>query len=126
MELANGYLDIQRGRFGDQLIVQLNIDDAVLGARVPVFLLQPLLENAIEHGKFEDKPTTIRVNAGRENGMLHIGVADDGPGMGQTMREGIGLSNTRARLRHLYGSRATIILDGAGPGGRVDIRIPIS
>src|SRR5579862_5233530 len=65
LEFVNDYLDIQRGRFGDQLIVRLEIDQAVLGARVPVFVFQPLLENAIEHGKFDDKPTTVRVTAGR-------------------------------------------------------------
>jgi LytS/YehU family sensor histidine kinase len=125
---VNDYLDIQRGRFGDQLIVNLQVDTAVLDARVPVFLLQPLLENAIEHGKFEDKPTTVSVIATRDNGMLRLAVADEGPGVGNNgpMREGIGLSNTRARLRHLYGSRATITLDAAGPGARVEIRIPMS
>lgn len=128
MEFVNDYLDIQRGRFGDQLIVRLDIDPGTLGAKVPVFLLQPLLENAIEHGKFEDKPTTVSVIAGRDNGMLCLAIADDGPGVGHygPPREGIGLSNTRARLRHLYGSRATIALDAAGPGARVDIRIPMS
>ena len=53
LAFANDYLDIQRGRFGDQLAVHLAIDPAVLNACVPVFLLQPLLENAIEHGKTE-------------------------------------------------------------------------
>lgn len=128
MGFVNDYLDIQRGRFGDQLIVRLDVDRAVLKARVPVFLLQPLLENAIEHGKFEDKPTTITVAAGRDNGMLRIAVADDGPGVNGNgpLREGIGLTNTRARLRHLYGSDASIALDAAGPGVRVEIRIPMS
>jgi two-component system, LytTR family, sensor kinase len=126
MEFVNDYLDIQRGRFGDGLIVRQDIARDALDVRVPVCLLQPLLENAIEHGKFDEKPTTVIVSAGREHGMLRIAVADDGPGVGQPMHEGIGLSNTRARLRHLYGSRATIALDGAGPGARVEIRIPVS
>ena len=52
----NDYLEIQRGRFGDQLTVRLDVDPAVLDARVPVFLLQPLLENAIEHGKSRGQP----------------------------------------------------------------------
>jgi signal transduction histidine kinase len=65
--------------------------------------------------------------------MLRITLADDGPGVaggnGTSVREGIGLSNTRARLHHLYGSRATVELgaahtSGASPGTRVEIRIP--
>jgi two-component system LytT family sensor kinase len=125
---VNDYLDIQRGRFGDQLIVRLDVDPAVLQVSVPVFLFQPLLENAIEHGKFEDRPTTVSVVAGRENGMLRIAIADDGPGMSASVppREGIGLSNTRARLRHLYGPGATIDLSAAAHGALVEIRIPMS
>ena len=128
---VNDYLDIQRGRFGDRLTVQLAIDPAVLDARVPVFLLQPLLENAIEHGKSDDTGTTIWLSASRDGDRLHITLADDGPGMGDhaPVREGIGLGNTRARLHHLYGSRATVELGVAhrmngSPGTEVEIRIP--
>lgn len=128
---VNDYLDIQRGRFGDQLSVQLAVDGAVLNARVPVFLLQPLLENAIEHGKSDDQHTTIALCAGREQDMLCVTLEDDGPGVGDSapVREGIGLRNTRARLHHLYGSRATVELGPAhgktnSRGARVEIRIP--
>jgi two-component system, LytTR family, sensor kinase len=126
LEFVNDYLDIQRGRFGDQLIVEQRIDPNVRNVQVPVFLLQPLLENAIEHGTFEDKPTTVTLAAHRVDGMLHITLADDGPGVRDGAREGIGLMNTRARLRHLYGPRATVSLGPAGPGARVEIQIPVS
>lgn len=128
---VNDYLNIQRGRFGDRLKVQLAVDPAVLNARVPVFLLQPLLENAIEHGKRDDKTTTISVCAGRERDMLNVTLEDDGIGLGDgaSVREGIGLRNTRARLHHLYGPRATVQLGPAhgtadSRGARVEIRIP--
>jgi len=125
------YLDIQRGRFGDQLKVKLAVDPAVLNARVPVFLLQPLLENAIEHGKRDDKTTTISLCASRERDMLNVTLEDDGIGVGDgvPVYEGIGLRNTRARLHHLYGPRATVQLSPAhgradSRGARVEIRIP--
>jgi len=131
LAFVNDYLDIQRGRFGDRLIVRLAIDPAVLNARVPVFLLQPLLENAIEHGKSDDECTTVALSASRERDMLHITLTDDGPGVGGSVpvREGIGLGNARARLHHLYGPRATVELGAAHgktewPGARVEIRIP--
>lgn len=131
LAFVNDYLDIQRGRFGDQLTVQLAVDPAVLNARVPVFLLQPLLENAIEHGKSDDKHTAISLCAAREQDMLCITLEDDGPGVGDSapVREGIGLRNTRSRLHHLYGARATVELGSAqgeteSPGARVEIRIP--
>jgi LytS/YehU family sensor histidine kinase len=131
LAFVSDYLDIQRGRFGDQLSVRVDVDPAVLSARVPVFLLQPLLENAIEHGKSDDNRTTIALSAVREHDMLHVTIVDDGPGVGDSarVREGIGLRNTRARLHHLYGPRATVELGPAyakreSRGARVEIRIP--
>lgn len=132
-ELAyvNDYLDIQRGRFGDRLVVTVTVDPDVLEARVPVFLLQPLLENAIEHGKSDDRTTTITLTAGRSGDRLAITLVDDGPGVVERLplRPGIGIGNTRARLHHLYGQRATLELcvPLATPhhGTRVEIRIPL-
>ena len=82
LAFVNDYLEIQRGRFGDQLTVRLGVDPMVLDARVPVFLLQPLLENAIEHGKGDDNRTTISVSAGREDDRLCVTLEDNGPGIG--------------------------------------------
>lgn len=125
------YLDIQRWRFGDQLSVRLDVDPAVLDARVPVFLLQPLLENAIEHGRSDDRHTSVVLSAAREREVLHLTLEDDGPGVagGGQLREGVGLRNTRARLHHLHGSGATVSLgaahrETASPGARVEIRLP--
>ena len=128
------YLDIQRARFGDRLIVTLDVDAGAAEARVPVLLLQPLVENAIEHGWPEkDATTTIALHAAKTNGVLRLSVEDNGPGTvnsGQ-LREGIGLSNTRERLRRLYGDRAAMQLGAARPndtpaGTRVEITIPFS
>jgi len=128
LAFVDDYLDIQRSRFGDRLNVLLEIDRAAFRARVPVFLLQPLLENAIEHGKSDDKPTNIVMTATREADTLRIRLVDDGPGVtnGSSLHEGIGLGNTRVRLQHLYGSRAAVTLGTADGhnGARVDIRIP--
>ncbi len=130
LAFVNDYLDIQRGRFGDQLRVEVTVDPAVLDARVPVFLIQPLVENAIEHGKTDDACTTIVLSAGRQHDMLHITIVDDGLGFGDGAPrvEGIGLGNTRARLNHLYGPQATVELHGrpGSPGTRVEIRIPFA
>ena len=131
LTFLNDYLDIQRVRFGDQLVIHVDMEPSALGARVPVFLLQPLLENAIEYGESDDGHTTIRLSARREGDQLVIRVEDDGPGVARVspVREGVGLGNSRARLRHLYGSRATVELsaqrDGSRlQGTRVVIRLP--
>jgi len=133
LAFVEDYLEIQRGRFGDQLMVRIGVDPMVLDARFPVFLLQPLLENAIEHGKADDDRTTIALSAGREDDQLRVTLEDDGPGVGDgaMVREGIGLRNTRARLHHLYGAAASVRLGTASGaagwrGTRVEIRIPFS
>ena len=133
LAVVDDYLDIMRGRFGDQLMVRIGVDPAVLEARVPVFVLQPLLENAIEHGKGDDNRASLSLSAGRDNGDLRIVIEDDGPGLGDAtiIQEGIGLRNTRARLQHMYGSAASVQLrseDGPAQarGTRVEIRIPFS
>ncbi len=128
------YLDIQRARFGDRLVVTLDVDAGAADARVPVLLLQPLVENAIEHGWPEkDATTTIALRAARSDGVLRLSVEDNGPGAGDSgkLHEGIGLSNTRERLRRLYGNRAAMQLGAARPNGtptgtRVEITIPFS
>jgi hypothetical protein len=127
------YLEIQRVRFGDRLVVHVDIDPAAATARVPVLFLQPLVENAIEHGG-SDRPggTSIVVRASRSDGTLQLSVEDDGagPGIGALPVEGIGLRNTRERLRKLYGDRASLALRSARPdepgagGARVEISIP--
>jgi two-component system, LytTR family, sensor kinase len=126
---VNDYLDIQQGRFGDRLAVRLSIDPDVLRARVPVFLLQPMLENAIEHGRSNGR-CTIDLHVRRDAEMLDISLTDGGAGVSRRIaaRERIGLGNTRQRLFHLYGPHASIDLgrarENAGSGGRVHIRIP--
>jgi signal transduction histidine kinase len=129
LAFVTDYLDIQRGRFGDRLVVDLSVEPAVLGARVPVFLLQPMLENAIEHGKSDDR-CAVALRIARDGDMLDITLVDNGPGMPAAHggRERVGVGNTRQRLLQLYGARASIELgytpNGAAAGGRVHIRIP--
>src|SRR5205807_2186885 len=95
-------------------------------ALVPAFFLQPLVENAVRHGiepKSEAGVLTIR--ARRDGAVLRVSVSDNGAGLpgGQPPREGIGLANTRARLRELYGDAARLDLRDAG-GLTVEITLP--
>jgi LytS/YehU family sensor histidine kinase len=133
LQFLSEYLEIQRARFGERLSVRLAVEESVLDTLVPAFLLQPLVENAIEHGESDDGQTTILVCVRRQQDSLQIGVEDHGPGLVASgpVREGVGLSNTRARLHHLYGVDATLELRAAGgsatsPGARVDVRIPLA
>jgi signal transduction histidine kinase len=127
LEFLQRYLEIMGLRFGDRLTVTLDIDPNVLDARVPTLVLQPLVENALRHG-FGDgmRAGQVRVTVMPDGDMLRCEVVDNGGGIKQNgAREGIGTSNTRARLRHLYGERFTLELT-ANPGGgaRVSLAIP--
>lgn len=127
LELLGRYVDIQRARFGDRLDVRLQIDSAARGALVPIFILQPLVENAIRHG------LSARINAGRidvtarrEGSHLTIEVRDDGIGLtAGELREGVGLGNSRARLTELYGpAHGFEVANADGTGTVVRLSIP--
>jgi two-component system LytT family sensor kinase len=131
LALLNSYLDIERTRFHDRLTVRMDIDSNALDACVPMFLLQPLVENAIRHGIAQrPSPGTIQVSAERKNGTVELCVKDDGPGFPEaasaTETRGIGLSNTRARLRQLYHESYSFDLINPAEGGLVvTVTIPL-
>jgi two-component system LytT family sensor kinase len=101
--------------------VRLAIADDVRDARVPSFLLQPLVENAIRHGIApRSEGGRIEIIASRTDGQLTVLVQDNGQGfVGTTIREGLGLRNTRARLEQLYGAGDHLTLAQAPGGGTV-------
>jgi LytS/YehU family sensor histidine kinase len=105
------YLDIERVRFPDRLVVDLTIAPDVLDARVPNLILQPLVENAVRHGISKQIAVgRLQIDARRHNERLLIRIDDNGPGgpngNGISKRRasgGVGLANTRARLKQFYG-----------------------
>ena len=130
LELLEHYVEIQQIRFRDRLTVKLEVAPDTMQALVPNFILQPLVENAIRHGIGpRAAPGHVDVRAYRENGSLHLRVADNGVGArarrSEPSGEGIGLGNTKARLEHLYGSEHAFSAQGGADGGFVvDIVIP--
>ncbi len=128
LDFLGRYLDIQRARFGGRLSIRHDVSDISLEARVPNLILQPLVENAIEHGlEPQARPGEIMLRAGVGGDRLVIEIADNGVGLknGAAPAFGIGLSNTRARLQQLYGSAQTIdIANGALGGVTVRLEIP--
>lgn len=124
------YTAIQRIRFEDRLSIVTDIDEAVGDSLVPALILQPLVENSIQHGLAQcSTRTRIQVTAWREAELLALDVVDDGPGLnGQpldTMTERVGIGNARARLMYLYGQKHTFTVESPASGGfRVSMRIP--
>lgn len=121
LEFIRRYLDIQQARFQDRLRVIVDVPAETLDARVPNQALQPIVENAIHHGfEGETGAGLIEIRAASRPSMLELTVRDHGPGLppGWSQNgEGIGLSNTRARLKQLYGRVASLELANHPQGG---------
>jgi len=126
LELLSCYLDIQQVRFQDRLDTCLDVAMDTVHASVPSMILQPLVENALHHG-LQDKPERgqLQIVSRREGGELYLHVDDDGLGLPEGISEGLGLSNTRARLHVLFGEAASVALARKAEGGtRVELRFP--
>jgi signal transduction histidine kinase len=122
------YLEIQQVRFGERLRIEKEIDAAALEAQVPTLILQPLVENAVRHGiEPQTEPGLVRIVARREGDLLRLTIQNSGlPAKpGPKTREGIGLPNTQARLREMYGDLGRMTLTSGSEGGfTVDLEIP--
>jgi two-component system LytT family sensor kinase len=131
LAFVDRYMKLQKIRYEDRLDVVLDVDPLALHALVPTFILQPLLENAIRHGiATRSTPGQIEIQAWCEGERLHLSVRDDGPGLAPDWDlergTGVGLSNTRERLRRLYGDDQSFHIEGPEGGGvQVDIRLPL-
>ncbi len=123
LEYLELYLAIEQVRFQDRLRVAIDVDPEVLDAAVPYMGLQPIVENAIRHGIGRSSTAgNIGISARHVNGSLEMKVEDDGPGPGLengSRTRGIGLKNTRARLKQLYGDAGRFTLETGISGGAV-------
>jgi sensor histidine kinase YesM len=108
---AVDYLEIQKVRLGERLIVEWEIDQTCRDAYVPNFMLQPLIENAVIHAISKmQNPGTITISAHRENDQHRLTVTNDLPVHAeQTNGHGIGLTNIKERLKYLYGNEASLL-----------------
>jgi two-component sensor histidine kinase len=131
LALLERYLALQRTRFADRLEVWMEIEEGAETLPVPGMVLQPLVENALQHGAARlGGVQRVRISARREGGALVMEVRDNGPGPrpdAREMRRGVALENIRARLQHLYGDAARLDLTAAepGPGAVARVRVPV-
>ena len=131
LDFIQKYLEIERARYGDRLRVVFDVDPSVLDAAVPSLVLQPLVENALRHG-IGPKVGGGRIDiiARREDDRLCLVVSDDGYGVPShelhALNEGVGVSNTRSRLVHLYGDQHRFEFRTPRTGGlEVTVAIPL-
>ena len=125
LDLLTTYVAIENVRFSDRLELDLRIEEVTLDAFVPSLLLQPLVENAVRHGLQPATGGRVSVRASRGADGLRLEVLDNGHTPRTTaLREGVGLSNTRSRLRQLYGDRYTLDVERREDGFRATLTIP--
>lgn len=127
LELARCYLEIEQARYGDRVRASFDVNPEVADALVPPLVVQPLVENAVRHGLVpRAEGGHVRISAKRRGDRLRLVVADDGVGLpaGDRPAEGIGLGNTRSRLRAGYGSRHRFTV-APRPGGGVEVTVEV-
>jgi len=131
LEFAEAYLDIERARFGEDLVVTEEIDEQARSLLLPGLILQPLVENAVKHGISQKiGGGSVLIRAALEEDTLRLTVHDTGVGIrsrGSVFDRGVGLRNVRDRLVKLYGPEyAPAIQTGDGEGTTVTLRIPVA
>ncbi len=131
LEALHRYMRIEQARFGERLSMSLDVSEEALECRIPSMLLQPLVENALKHAIApSERGGTIRISARLEDGWLCLAVEDSGPhraaGDAASPRgAGVGLRNTRQRLRAHYGDRFGMQLASSPLGGaKVELLVP--
>lgn len=126
-QMLRRYLEIQRVRFADRMTFSIDIDDAVLRATVPTLILQPLAENAVRHGIARASAGgAVSVKAFRENGWLRVDITNTGTLSVSAESPGLGLRNTRERLRQLYGDKHRFELRQSAEGVVASLGVPWS
>jgi sensor histidine kinase YesM len=130
LQIVERYLEIQRARFADRLHVQVDVADDVLDARVPLFIVQPLVENAVRHGLAPRvREGLLLIRAVHDDGTTRIDVEDTGVGLppGWTLNgaTGTGLRNLASRLAAEFGDAAALeVTARQGSGVRATVTLP--
>jgi two-component system LytT family sensor kinase len=137
VEVIEAYLDIERARFEQRLVVTIDVPASLRGIRVPPLVLQPLVENAVKHGIAPQRlggAVVVRATLERgsaESGQLVLSVRDTGAGTSAAALErgratGVGLQNVERRLAGQFGSAASLSIQSApGAGTVAEIRVPV-
>ena len=127
MESLRLYLEIEKVRFGERLIIEEDIQPECLTALLPGMLLQPLYENAVKHGVYESTETVvIRTSAHKENGLVVISVSNNIDPESVVTRKGagIGLINVRSRLELFFGEKADLTVTRKDDSFNVTVKFP--
>ncbi|WP_165832213.1 sensor histidine kinase [Caulobacter radicis] len=125
IEALEAYVDLEKLRL-DRLVLEVDCPDALAEARVPVLILQPLVENAIKYGVTgASEPTPIRLRVRSQGDTLRIAIENHLSEYPDTDGAGIGLSNVRSRLRSYFQDRAAMVAESSPDQWRVTLVLPL-
>jgi Histidine kinase len=124
------YLAVQQARFGELLQVRIAVDAAAARLAIPSLLLQPLVENAVDHGRgAPEQSLLVRIDVRCEDDRLHIIISNSRPRLAAVLARsdyGYGLGNVDARMRAAYGEAATLSVGpGADEGSQAELNLPV-
>jgi hypothetical protein len=126
--IVRAYLEIEELRLGSKLRSEIEVDDQVLQAEVPVLSIQPLVENAIKHGVApRPSPGFVRIRIKRHDEEIAVEISNSGPFLqaaGDAGSNGVGLANVRRRLALCYGNENNLEISSAGDVTAVRFSIP--
>jgi len=128
IDFVTRYLGIEQVRFGDRLRVVIDVPSELERARVPVFILQPFVENALKHGVLRAREgNEIAISARADGSSIVLEVRDDGRGLTPSTgsASGVGIANARRRLERMYGTASGLTVRNATQGAGVEVRITI-
>jgi two-component sensor histidine kinase len=131
LNIVEAYLEIERARFGDELVFEERVDEQARRVLLPGLILQPLVENAVKHGVSRKiGGGRVTIEARLEQGDLRLAVRDTGVGVREgaaVFEDGVGLRNVRDRLMRLYGDQyMPEVTSRPGHGTTVSLRIPVA
>ena len=127
LDLAKTYLGVERVRFGDRLRMEFDVEEEALSCPIPPLLLQPLVENAVQHGISQlVDGGTIAIAARRSGNRLEVSIENPrDPAVRRSRGGGLGLVNVGSRLEALFDGEARISTVADGPAFRVDLAVPL-
>lgn len=133
LDFVRGYLAVEKARLGERASFSVEIAPGLEDVRVPPMILQPLVENAVRHGvASRPRGGMVSITLEAADDKLRCRIRDDGPGVGtrtkaELLQEGVGLRNVDERLQRLYGSEASLTIEGQGSDGcTVTLVMPLS
>lgn len=131
LHIVRAYLEIESQRLGPKLRTELEIDPAVLHARIPILSVEPLVENAVKHGVAEKaEGGTVRVIAKPSAAGVLIRVEDSGKGFtaataDKSAGRGVGMQNVERRLKLCYGQESSLRITTSADGAAVEFDVPV-